>query len=51
MLEELDGLFNPTLRERMERGVVSKIIGSKKRFGWGLKKLLDFKRYVNRPTC
>jgi len=33
MLEGLDRIFNPTLRKRMERGVVSKIIGIKKRFG------------------
>ena len=32
------GIYNPTLRERIERGVVSTIIGTKKRFGWGLKK-------------
>jgi len=38
MLQELDGIYNPTLRERMERGVVCKIIGTKKRFGMGLKK-------------
>ena len=38
MLEELDGIYNPTLRERMERGVVSKIIMTKNRFGMGLKK-------------
>jgi len=37
MLTEL-GIYNPTLRERMERGVVSTIIGTKKRFGWGFKK-------------
>ena len=37
-LTELNGIYNPTLRERMERGVVSTIIGMKKRFGWGLKK-------------
>jgi len=37
MLEELDGIFNPTLRERIERGVVYKIIRTKKRFEWGLK--------------
>jgi len=37
MLTELNGIYNPTLRERMERGVVSTIIGTKKRFGWGLK--------------
>jgi len=38
MLTELNGIYNPTLRERMERGVVSMIIGTKKSFGWGLKK-------------
>jgi len=35
MLTELNGIYNPTLRERMETGVVSTIIGTKKRFGWG----------------
>jgi len=38
MLTELNRIYIPTLRERMERGVVSTIIGTKKRFGWGLKK-------------
>ena len=38
MLTELNGVYNPTLRERIERGVVSTIIGTKKRFRWGLKK-------------
>ena len=28
MLTELNGIYNPTLRERMERGVVSTIIGT-----------------------
>jgi len=37
MLTELNGIHNPTLRERMERGFVSTIIGTKKHFGWGLK--------------
>ena len=37
MLQELNGIYNSTLRERIERGVVSTIIGTKKRFGWGLK--------------
>ena len=36
MLEELDGIYNPTIRERMERGFVSSLIGTKKRFGWGV---------------
>jgi len=38
MLTELNGIYNPTLRERMERGVASTIIGTKKRFGWVFKK-------------
>jgi len=38
MLEELDGIYNPTLRERIDRGIVRPIIGTKKRFGMGLKK-------------
>ena len=37
-MTELNGIYNPTLRERIERGVVSTTIGTKKRFGWGLKK-------------
>ena len=44
MLKELDGIYNPTIRERMERGLVSTLIGTKKRFGWGVgKKSLGFK--------
>ena len=38
MLTEPNGIYNTTLRERMERGVVSMIIGTKKRFRWGLRK-------------
>ena len=38
MLEELDGIYNPTLRERIDREIVRPIIGTKKRFGMGLKK-------------
>ena len=36
MLNEMKNIYNPTLRERMERGLVSTLIGTKKRFGWGL---------------
>ena len=36
MLKELEGIYNPTIRERMERGLVSSLIGKKGRFGWGL---------------
>ena len=37
-LKELKGIYNPTIRERMERGLVSSLIGTKARFGWGLNK-------------
>ena len=36
MLEEMKNIYNPTIRERMERGLVSTLIGTKKRFGWGV---------------
>ena len=36
MLKEMNDIYNPTLRERMERGLVSTLIGTKKRFGWGV---------------
>ena len=38
MLDEMDGIYNPTLRERLDRSIVDKIIGTKMRFGMGLKK-------------
>ena len=38
MLKELNGIYNPTIKERMERGLVSSLIGTKKRFGWGINK-------------
>ena len=36
MLKELEGIYNPTIREKMERGIVSSLIGTKARFGWGV---------------
>jgi len=36
MLEELDGIYNPTLRERIDRGIDRPIIRTKKRFRMGL---------------
>ena len=36
MLKELKGIFNPTIREKMERGLVSTLIGTKARFGCGV---------------
>ena len=35
MLKELKCIYNPTIRERMERGLVSSLIGTKARFRWG----------------
>lgn len=37
MLEDLDDIKNPTIRERMERAVVKPIIKAKKTFGLGTK--------------
>lgn len=33
MITQMNGIYNPTLRERIERGIVSRIIGSKMKFG------------------
>ena len=38
MLKELKGIYNPTIREKMERGIVSPLIRTKARFGWGIDK-------------
>ena len=40
MLDELKGIVNPTLRERMDRSIVDKLIWSKMKFGMGQKKKL-----------
>ena len=36
MLKELKGIYNPTIKEKMERGLVSSLISTKARFGWGI---------------
>ena len=38
MLKELKDIYNPTIRERIERGLVASLIGTKARFGWVLMK-------------
>ena len=38
MLEEMNNIYKPSIKERMERGLVSTLIGTKKRFGWGVEK-------------
>ena len=35
-IKEIKGIYNPTIKERMERGLVSSLIGTKARFGWGV---------------
>jgi len=39
MLQELDEIEKPTLRERLDRSLVKNIINAKVKFGLGLKKL------------
>ena len=36
MLKELKGIYNPTIKERMERGLVSSLIGTKKKIWMGV---------------
>ena len=38
MLKELEGIYNPTLRERLDKSIVSKLIGMKVKFGMEVKK-------------
>ena len=38
MLKELEGIYNPTLRERLDKSLVSRLIGTKVKFGMGVKK-------------
>ena len=47
MLKELKGIYNPTLRERLDKSIVSKPIGTKVKFGMGVKKKTKQKNYIN----
>ena len=38
MVRELDEITTPTLRERLERGIVRNLINAKANFGLGIKK-------------
>ena len=38
MLKELEGIYNPTLWVRLDKSIVSKLIGTKVKFGMGVKK-------------
>ena len=37
MLKELEGIYNPILRERLDKSIVSKLIGTKVNIGMGVK--------------
>jgi len=41
MLRELDDITNPTLRERLDRGIVRNLINANVNMGLGLKKIPD----------
>ena len=47
MLKELKGIYNPSLRERLDKSIVSKLIGTKVKFGMGVKKKVYRKNYIN----
>ena len=38
MLKELEGIYNPTLKENMDKSIASKLIGTKIKLGTGVKK-------------
>ena len=38
MLKELEGIYNPTLLERLDKSINGKFIGTKVKFGMGVKK-------------
>ena len=38
MLKELEGIYNPTLRDRLDKSIVSKLMETKVKFGMGVKK-------------
>ena len=53
MLKELKGIYNPTIKEKMERGLVSSLIGTKARFGWGVggkKKVSTLAEELHKPV-
>jgi len=50
MLKKLDGIYNPSLRERIDRGIVHKIISSKVKLGMGKKKTHMDRRVGRRTT-
>ena len=48
MLKELKGIYNPSLRERLDKSIVSKLIGTKVKFGMGVTKK-DLAEELHKP--
>ena len=50
MLKELEGIYNPSFRERLDKSIVSKLIGMKVNFGMGVKKNLaeELQKHIKR---
>jgi Domain of unknown function (DUF5679)/Phospholipase A2-like domain len=49
MLEQMDTIINPTMRERIERGIIKPIISAKAKFGLGHTTSKNCKRAVKKP--
>ena len=47
VLKELKGIYNPTLRERIDKSIISNLIGAKVKFWMGVKKKVWRKNYIN----
>ena len=44
MIEEMDAIKNPTMRERIERGIIKPIISTKEKFGLGVTQVVENKK-------
>ena len=44
MIEEMDAIKNPTMRERIERGIIKPIISTNEKFGLGITKVVENKK-------
>ena len=51
MLGELSGIVNPTLRERIDKSIVGKLIRAKVNFGLGATIKAKKKNYIYRSPC
>ena len=47
LLKDLEGIYNPSLRERLDKSIVSKLNGTKVKFGMGVKKKKSSERITS----